>query len=301
MRRERERDAKAAPRRSRERSSLKRVCGTVADARMSPNVLSLTVVYAGLVVLGTIFTLLERRAPERDVGTDSRKLDASYWLFTPFLTGALTRGATFGLLTIVAVALRSDVGGLLARIAAVSPFATHPLPLAFFEALFLADAVGYASHRVRHRFRTLWLFHAVHHSAKRLDWLAAARMHPIDDLVDNVATSVPVLLLGFDVRVYALLGPFFLLHTILLHANLRWDFGPLRFVLASPAWHRLHHSREGEGHNFGGVLAIFDVILGTFRDPRVIRATEFGTPSLPIPESLPGQLAYPFRALRSPE
>ena len=35
---------------------------------MSPNLLSLTVVYAGLVVLGAIFTVLERRAPERDVG-----------------------------------------------------------------------------------------------------------------------------------------------------------------------------------------------------------------------------------------
>ncbi len=267
---------------------------------MSPNVLSLTVVYVGLVVLGGIFTLLERRAPERDVGTASRKLDATYWIVTPFLTGALTRGATFGLLAILALALRSDPPSLLSRLASASPFASHPLPLALFEALLVADLVGYASHRARHRFRTLWLFHAVHHSSRRLDWLAAARMHPIDDLVDNVATSLPVLLLGFDLHVYALLGPFFLLHTILLHANLAWDFGPLRFVLASPAWHRLHHSPEGEGHNFGGVFSVFDVILGTFRDPRVIRPTEFGTPSLAIPESLLGQLAYPLRALARP-
>ena len=264
---------------------------------MSPNLLSLTVVYVGLVVLGGLFTLLERRAPERDVGTGSRKLDAAYWIFTPFLTGALTRGATFGLLTLLAFALRSDTAGLLAQIAAVSPFASHPLPIAFVEALVIADVVGYASHRVRHRVRGLWHFHAVHHSSSRLDWLAAARMHPVDDLFDNVLTSVPVLLLGFDIRVYALLGPFFLLHTILLHANVRWDFGPLRLVLASPAWHRLHHSPEGEGHNFGGVLAVFDVILGTFRDPRVIRPSRFGTPSLVIPGDLAGQLAYPFRAL----
>lgn len=264
---------------------------------MSPNLLSLTVVYVGLVVLGAIFTVLERRAPERDVGIASRKLDASYWLVTPFLTGALTRGATFGLLTLLAFALRSDVTSLLGQIAMVSPFAWHPLPLAFVEALFIADLVGYASHRVRHRVRALWLFHAIHHSPTRLDWLAAARMHPVDDLVDNVATSIPVLLLGFDLRVYALLGPFFLLHTILLHANVRWDFGPLRFVLASPAWHRLHHAKEGEGGNFGGVLSLFDVILGTFRDPRVIRASAFGAPSLQIPEDLPGQLAYPLRAL----
>lgn len=267
---------------------------------VSPNVLSLTVVYVGLVVLGAIFTLLERRSPSRDVGTGSRRLDATYWLVTPFLTGALTRGATFGLLTILALVLGSEPDGLLPELGRLSPFASHPLPLAFVEALVLADLVGYASHRLRHRVRTLWLFHAVHHSAKRLDWLAAARMHPIDDLVDNVATSLPVLLLGFDIRVYALLGPFFLLHTILLHANLRWDFGPLRFVLASPAWHRLHHSPEGEGHNFGGVLSAFDVLFRTFRDPRVIRPSEFGTPSLAIPEDLAGQLAYPLRAALRP-
>ena len=264
---------------------------------MNPNFLSLFAVYVGLVVLGTLFTFLERRAPERPVGRTSRGLDATYWLVTPLLTGTLTRGATFGLLTLLAFARRQDLASLLAQSARVSPFGALPLPVAFFAALLVADVVGYASHRVRHRVRALWVFHAIHHSARRLDWLAAARMHPLDDLFDNVLTSIPVLLLGFDVRVYALLGPFFLLHTILLHANVRWDFGPLRFVLASPAWHRLHHAPEGEGHNFGGVFAIFDVILGTFRDPRVIHPSTFGTPSLVIPEDLGGQLAYPFRAL----
>ncbi len=264
---------------------------------MNLDLLSLAVIYVGLVVLGGSFTLLERRGPERDVGTSSRGLDAAYWLVTPFLTGALTRGATFGLIGFLALALREDPNGMLARLAAASPFASHPLPLAFVEAVLLSDLVGYTSHRVRHRVRALWLFHAVHHSARRLDWLAAARMHPLDDVFDNVLTSLPVLLLGFDLRLYAVLGPFFLLHTILLHANVDWDFGPLRFVLASPAWHRLHHAPEGESHNFGGVLSVFDALLGTFRDPRAVRPSEFGTPDLAIPERLGGQLAFPFRAL----
>ena len=40
------------------------------------------------------------------------------------------------------------------------------------EIMFLTDLVQYWVHRAFHRVHFLWNFHAVHHSAKSLDWMA---------------------------------------------------------------------------------------------------------------------------------
>ena len=45
------------------------------------------------------------------------------------------------------------------------------------EIMLLTDFVQYWFHRAFHRVPFLWGFHAVHHSAKAMDWLAGSRMH----------------------------------------------------------------------------------------------------------------------------
>ena len=42
----------------------------------------------------------------------------------------------------------------------------------------LGDLLIYWGHRLQHHSALLWRFHAVHHSAEHLDWLAAHREHP---------------------------------------------------------------------------------------------------------------------------
>ena len=41
--------------------------------------------------------------------------------------------------------------------------------------------------------------------------------------------------------------PLFTAYAIFLDANVSWNFGPLRFVLASPRFHRWHHTAAEEG------------------------------------------------------
>lgn len=54
----------------------------------------------------------------------------------------------------------------------------------------------------------------------------------------------PVLRRGWFTDVsYFFLTPFFTLYAIFIHARLNWDFGPLRYVIATPVFHRWHHSR----------------------------------------------------------
>ncbi len=209
-----------------------------------------------------------------------RWLDISYWLFiTPFITGMLTRLATLGAFALLAT--------LIMRPSLSLGFWVE-LPLA----LLLADVAGYWSHRLRHC-GVLWHFHAIHHSPTKLDALAAARMHPIDDLLDNTWVGVVLFLAGFSPQVILAIGPILFVHIALTHANRSWDFGPLRKILVSPAQHRAHHE-IGANHNYAGMFSFIDVLFGTYEEGA-------GRPhgsGENIPENLLDHLLWPARELR---
>ena len=102
------------------------------------------------------------------------------------------------------------------------------------------------SHRLFHR-RWLWRFHAIHHSSRTVDWLSTARLHPVNDALSRLAQVLPLYRLGFSGVALAAFVPCFTLYALLLHANVGWSFGPLRYLLASPTLHRWHHTTEAEG------------------------------------------------------
>jgi sterol desaturase/sphingolipid hydroxylase (fatty acid hydroxylase superfamily) len=81
-----------------------------------------------------------------------------------------------------------------------------------------------------------------------------------------------------------------------VHANLRWTYGRLGWVLNSPAAHRWHHHPEvGKGHNFAvGILTLFDVLFGTFHLPPGECPTAAGIDH-PMPKSFWGLLRFPFK------
>jgi sterol desaturase/sphingolipid hydroxylase (fatty acid hydroxylase superfamily) len=271
-------------------------------------VISLALVYVGLALVAPLCALAQRMIPADDatprVFTRARLTDWSYWLVTPIGTGFFTRASTLGAAAAIAFAMGwafHDADDLLLVFSARSPLARWPLPLQCVLALVIADFVSYWSHRLRHHARFFPL-HAVHHSAEMLDWLAAARLHPLDDLFDNVVVTLPVLVLGFDPRIFLALGPFLLLHTLYLHSSVRLSLGPLRYVLASPDFHRWHHSVDlaAQNANYAGVFSIWDVMFGTFRMPEHERATRFGLDTGKLPESLGAQLVIPVTRLAQP-
>lgn len=273
----------------------------VASAPMVPEIGRLLV---GLAVLGIVFGVLERLAPavpgqprwRRDSATD-----LAYWFFTPLVTKTLTVLAIG--VALVAVALLHGVslerGSLEAFLAPRGPIARQPGWLQAIELLLLADLIAYGMHRLLHR-RPLWRFHAVHHSSTQVDWLSSVRVHPVNDALTRVAQAVPLVLLGFDLRALAAVVPVLLLWTLFLHANVPWSFGPLRHVIASPAFHRWHHAAEEQGldRNFAGLFPVFDLLFGTFYLPRDRRPQVYGIPGGDVPAGLWRQLWYPFR--RSP-
>lgn len=269
-----------------------------------PAVLPFVVVYAGLAVVGALMAIAQRMWPARDVPPvfdRSRTNDFAWWLFSPLVTGTFTRVMTLGAVLLAAQGLGYglDAGTFVRALRAHLPWQpwTHPRALQWFECLLVADLLGYWSHRLRHT-RWLWPFHAIHHSPERVDGLSAARMHPVDDALDNVPVGIALTLLAGD-EVFQLLGATLMVHTVFTHAALDCDLGPLRYVLVSPTVHRWHHERARAipGCNFAGMFALWDVVFGTFWCPKDARPERFGTPDARVPEHLLGQLAHPFRVL----
>jgi sterol desaturase/sphingolipid hydroxylase (fatty acid hydroxylase superfamily) len=169
------------------------------------------------------------------------------------------------------------------------------LPLAAQAILVLValDIIQYWLHRLFHG-RTLWPFHAVHHSAEEVDWSTGYRFHPVNFAVYSAGAAALVKLLGFSPLAFVVIGPFNLVMSGLVHANVDWTFGPFRYVLASPVFHRWHHVRDPKvrDKNFAPTFPVLDLIFGTFYMPKGALPADYGVDGAPA--HFLGQMIYPF-------
>jgi sterol desaturase/sphingolipid hydroxylase (fatty acid hydroxylase superfamily) len=173
--------------------------------------------------------------------------------------------------------------------------AAQPIALQVLEILLIADLMFYVAHRAFHAIPLLWRFHAVHHSIERLDWIAAHRVHPVDQILTKSISLLFVFVLGFDVAAIVAYGFFYQWLGLLVHANVRINFGPLRWFLASPQFHHWHHANHPEAmdKNFSPQLPIWDILFGTLYLPDDEMPERYGT-DYPVSTNYAGQLAQPF-------
>jgi sterol desaturase/sphingolipid hydroxylase (fatty acid hydroxylase superfamily) len=172
------------------------------------------------------------------------------------------------------------------------------LPLWLQAAIFLigSDVMMYWLHRMFHR-GTLWKYHAVHHSSEDVDWISAARFHPINIFLGSVGTDVVLLLAGISPNVLVFLGPFTIAHSAFVHANLNWTLGPFKYVLAGPVFHRWHHTMADRGgnKNFASTFPVLDLLFGTFYMPKNELPNAYGVDDREFPPSFGAQMVYPFK------
>lgn len=172
---------------------------------------------------------------------------------------------------------------------------SQPLWLQIIEVFLIADLGFYLAHRAFHAIPVLWRFHAVHHSIEEMDWLAAHRVHPIDQIVTKAASLLPVFALGFSGPAILTFAAVYQWHSLLIHSNVNIPFGPLRWLVASPQFHHWHHGNQPEAYNtnFAGQLPFIDWIFGTLYLPRKGTPKKYGVDEK-VPTNCLGQFAYPF-------
>jgi sterol desaturase/sphingolipid hydroxylase (fatty acid hydroxylase superfamily) len=221
--------------------------------------------------------------------------DLCYWFFVPLFARVLR----IGLLVLGAGLVFNihDADGLIAFYDnGHGPLAELPLWLQGALFVLLADFMLYWMHRLFHG-GGFWKYHAIHHSSEELDWISAARFHPINLLLGTIMVDVLLLMAGISPNVMLWVGPFTTFHSAFVHANLSWTLGPFKYVLATPVFHRWHHTalEQGGNTNFAGTFPIWDLLFGTFRMPKGTLPDNYGKDEPAIPSEIAGQLAFPFR------
>lgn len=250
------------------------------------------------VVLTVIFSILERFFASIPNQPKIRKgfwLDSFYWFFTPMVIQILSMVAIGAVMLPIYLLLGRSLEWQ-SVLHGYGPIAELPLWVQGIIMVVVGDGIGYWTHRLQHA-EPLWDFHAVHHSSETLDWLTAVRLHPVNDIISRVCQASPLLILGFSPLAVDLYAAFLSSYVAFIHANVRWNYGALGYIIASPAFHRWHHTRdeEGLGKNFAGLFPIFDVIFGTFYMPKGKQPQNFGICGERIPEDFWSHLLYPLR------
>lgn len=216
--------------------------------------------------------------------------DVAYWFIIP----VFARFARIGLTTLGAIyILGIRDGNAIAQYFANGHGPLSALPYWSQCALYLvvSDVMHYWAHRLFHR-GEFWKYHAVHHSSEELEWISAARFHPFNQLADSIFIDVILLMSGISPMIFLVIGPFNVFTSAMVHANLNWTFGPLKYVIASPVFHRWHHTLPSEGgeRNFAGTFSLLDVLFGTFYMPQAKLPSRYGIESTVVPASLGLQL-----------
>lgn len=135
------------------------------------------------------------------------------------------------------------------------------------------DGLAYAAHVLMHELPLAWRFHRVHHSDADVNVTTAFRQHPFETVWRYSFLLAGVVALGASGRAVAVYLALSALNAQLEHADiaLPWRADRLmRAVFASPAMHRVHHSRNQEetDSNYSNIFSFWDRIARTYRVPR---------------------------------
>ncbi|ANI99343.1 fatty acid hydroxylase [Polynucleobacter wuianus] len=182
--------------------------------------------------------------------------------------------------------------------------------VSFLFYLVLLDFVDYLYHRASHAINWWWQLHALHHSQTVMTAWSDNRNHFLDDIMRAVVMAFFALLFGVSPGQFIALVALSQFIQSWQHANIKVHLGPVRYLLISPMYHRMHHA-VGYGHeaigkpgvlggcNFGILFPWWDMALKTAIFPQAVYPT--GVRNLSVSQNIITQqwqgLVHAFREL----
>ncbi|MBE1298314.1 MAG: hypothetical protein GJ680_00180 [Alteromonadaceae bacterium] len=133
--------------------------------------------------------------------------------------------------------------------------------------LVVYDFPHYVSHWLMHKIPVLWRYHRYHHAAEEMNIITGIRISLAERFLNSsLHLAIAIALLGLQNPGV----PFFALLTrriidLLQHSNLPWGYGWFGYILASPRFHKIHHSRDvlDFDRNYGNIFSFWDFIFRT--------------------------------------
>lgn len=130
-----------------------------------------------------------------------------------------------------------------------------------FICFLAADFYFFICHFLQHKIDILWRFHSFHHSPEHMSYEVHYRQSLGSVLFQFIFFIFFIALLNLGIGFVGFYIGIINLYQILLHSkNLRWPKW-LGYILILPQNHRLHHTKQLQNYNFGGMLSIWDRLL----------------------------------------
>ena len=128
---------------------------------------------------------------------------------------------------------------------------------------------GWFVHIVEHKIPLLWRFHIVHHADNNVDVTTGLRHHPVESVVRGIFFFMGILVSGAPMYAVMIFQTLLIIATQITHANIslpKWLDTAASYIFVSPNMHKVHHhwKRPYTDSNYGGILSIWDRLLGTF-------------------------------------
>jgi sterol desaturase/sphingolipid hydroxylase (fatty acid hydroxylase superfamily) len=163
--------------------------------------------------------------------------------------------------------------------------------------MLFTDFVQYWLHRAFHQIPWMWRFHAVHHSAKSMDWLAGARMHIMEIIILRSMTAIPMFTMGFDPNAIQTYLFIVYVYSAFIHTNSGFELGFIERFFVTPRFHHWHHGSEKEAIdvNYAIHFPLLDWLFGTYLQADKRWPEKYGIVGGPMPRGYLNQFMYPFR------
>lgn len=141
--------------------------------RTIEEIIGIGIVFIFLVIIFLIIEKLFPGIPRQKFMRRGFWTDVFYWFFTPTVTKLITKIT----LAIVFIIIASILGISWQEISdrestGFGILSLQPVWMQGIQVFLLADFLSYWIHRIFHN-KSLWKFHAVHHSSTELDWLSS--------------------------------------------------------------------------------------------------------------------------------
>lgn len=136
-------------------------------------------------------------------------------------------------------------------------------------AYFIVTFVFYWWHRWRHDINFLWLtFHQLHHSPQRIETITSFYKHPAEIICNSILIgAINFLILGLSIESAAYCILFSSIGEYVYHMNIKTPYW-MGYIFQRPEMHRIHHQKSKHYNNFSD-LPIWDMLFGTFENPKV--------------------------------
>lgn len=128
--------------------------------------------------------------------------------------------------------------------------------------------IYYWWHRWRHEVDFLWRWcHQVHHSPQRIEIITSFYKHPLELLANGILSSaIAYWVVGLNAGAATFAVTLTGIAELFYHWNVKTPFW-IGYLIQRPESHLIHHQAGLHAFNYAD-LPIWDMIFGTFRNPR---------------------------------